>query len=190
MDDFSEDPVAESGDQAIPVVENTEQLIGNGLVSNSRAKAATASGDDDFSDDFEASASASLDQRKPKAPLVAKPQKKPTKPAMAAPLEENENGDSDDFADGEVEQPTEAIPQASNVAKAQQSDPEEEMDEEIDDEFSDGDEEEAAEVVVKESNVAGVAKRSAEEEEDDDFADGEVEEPPAPVVEESNVPQA
>ena len=76
MDDFPEGSgVLESGDQAIPVMES-EQVIGNGLVSNSKAKELTSSGhDDDFSEeDFEASASASLDPKK-KSPLVIKPQK-------------------------------------------------------------------------------------------------------------------
>ena len=61
MDDFPEGSIAESGDQAIPVVRNTEQLIGNGLVPGARAKGEAPSPDEDFSDDFDASASASLD---------------------------------------------------------------------------------------------------------------------------------
>ena len=114
VDEFPDDSgVLESGDQAIPVMES-EQVIGNGLVSNSKAKELTSSGhDDDFSEDFEASASASLDPKK--SPLVIKPQKVERivdkKPKIVQPVAEaakDESG-SDDFADGDVEEPTEAV---------------------------------------------------------------------------------
>ena len=181
-DDFPDGSELASGDQAIPVVES-EQPIGNGLVAK-----VPASEDDDFSDDFDASASASLDQRKKKSPLISKPQKLATKPKVVQPIAEgnkDEEDYDDDFAGGEVAEPTEVVVHESNVAQVEKS----ASDDEIEDEFSDDDAEQPAEVVVKESNIARVEVKQppAEEEDDDDFADGEVEEPAEVIVEESNV---
>ena len=180
--------VLESGDQVIPVMES-EQLIGNGLVTSSKVKEVTSSQDDDFSEDFEASAS--LEQKK-KSPLVTKPQKLDAKPKVMKPIDEKDDVDnkSDDFADGEIKQQT---IQKNKLANAEKSISEEEVDEEIDDEFSDGDVEEPTEVVVHKSNVAEVEKELSvkveDEDEDDDFADGEVEEPTEAIVEDGNMPK-